>query len=268
MAGAELDPWRQNVPGVAAHRGGRAIGPENTIAGILEGLGEGATHVEVDVRGTEDGHAVCHHDETAERTCRVERAIDEMTLEELRELDPCRLWSEHAGIATGEVEPPSGMSRSHFQIPLLEDALEAFPGVPFILDVKDTAPLDAIADAIDEGYQRPEDLLLGGYDDDLLARLGEQVPDVPRGPGLEQGRAFYGGEDIDADAIVVPLEHEGVELVAPEIVDRAHGQGKGFWVWTINEVDRARELFAMGVDGVITDHPGKIARERNRTLGG
>jgi glycerophosphoryl diester phosphodiesterase len=262
----DLDPWHQEVPGVAAHRGGRFVGPENTIYGILEGLGAGATHLEIDVRGTADGHAVCFHDESAKRTCREDLEIADLTLEEVEQLDPCAQWSELAGIATGEREPPQGMQRWHFQIPELHDVLETFTGVPTILDLKSTAPVDAVVDAIEHGWQRSPDLLLGGFDDEKLDRVAEEVDGVPRTTGYEGAEAFFAGETIDADALVIPPKHEGIELVDEETVELAHEQDAAFWVWTINDVERARELFDWGVDGVITDQPDKLARERARLM--
>lgn len=258
----DLDPWRQSTPGVAAHRGGKAIAPENTIAGILEGLAAGATHLEVDVRGTADGEAVCIHDANAERTCREDAQIAELTLQEVQRLDPCVQWSEHAGIATGDAEPPQGMGPEHFRIPRLSRVLRTFGGVPTILDLKDTAPVDAVVDAIDEGWQRTEDLLVGGYDDAKLERFRDELPGVPTAAGRNEAQRFFEGHNTAADAIVVPPEHEGIELVSPEAIERAHGTDAAFWVWTVNDLDTARELFEAGVDGVITDQPGKMARER------
>jgi glycerophosphoryl diester phosphodiesterase len=266
MAPDSADPWLQDIPGVAAHRGGRNLGPENTIYGILEGLGAGATHLEVDVRGTADGHAVCHHDANAERTCREDAEIAELDLAEVRRLDPCAQWSDLAGIATGEKDPPRGMRPRHFRIPELADVLETFTGVPTILDIKDTAPVDAVVEAVEAGWQRPEDLLLGGFDDDKLEAVAAELDDVPRTTGRESAEAFFMGEPVDADAVVIPPEHEGVQLVEPEAVEMAHDQGIAFWVWTINEAQQARELFELGVDGVITDQPDKLVRERARWM--
>lgn len=261
-----LDAWRLEVPGVAAHRGGVEVGPENTLICAAKGLGAGATHLEVDVRGTADGEAVLMHDRTAERTCLVEDAIASLTLEEVKQLDPCALWSEHADVATGEREPPGSYPRSWYQVPTLAEFLEAFPGVPVILDLKDTAPPAAVEAAVEEAWRRPEHLMLGGYDDDVLEATAERLPEVPHGAGRDGTEAFYGGEDVDADAILVPPEHEGWDLIHEDMIQRAHDQGKAFWVWTINNRDHARELMDLGVDGVITDAPGKLARERARRL--
>jgi glycerophosphoryl diester phosphodiesterase len=266
MAADRLSPWLQDIPGVAAHRGGRAVGPENTIYGILEGLGAGATHLEVDVRGTADGHAVCIHDANAQRTCREDAEIADLSLDEVKSLDPCAQWSDLAGIATGDTDPPQGMRPRHFQVPELREVLETFTGVPTILDVKDTAPVDAVVESIEEGWQRPGDLLLGGFDDDKLAALSAELDEVPCTTGYEGAKAFLTGEPVDADAIVVPPTHEGVDLVEEEAIELAHEQDAAFWVWTINEADRARALFDRGVDGIITDQPDKLARERARWM--
>lgn len=259
-----IDAWRLPVPGIAAHRGGRAVGPENTLVGIEAGLSAGATHLEVDVRSTADGVPVCIHDETALRTCLEDVEIAELTLEEIKQLDPCALWSDHAGIATGEREPPAGARRLWYEVPTLSEVLEHVPGVPLVLDLKDTAPPEAVADAVDNAWRRPEDVVLAGYDDDVLEATCEGLPEAPRGAGYDGTEAFFRGEQVPADVIFVPPEHEGIDLVHEEAVELAHEQGKAFWVWTINLLEDARELIELGVDGIITDEPGKLARERER----
>lgn len=263
----QLDAWRLRVPGIAAHRGGRSVGPENTIIGILAGLSAGATHIEVDVRGTADDVPVIMHDETAERTCLEDVEIEDATLEEVKRLDPCALWSQHAGIATGEHDPPNGHHRSWYEVPTLSEILATFPGVPLILDLKETAPAEPIAEVLKHGWRRPEDIIVGGFDDDVIDALVEHLPDLPRTPGREGTEAFYSGQEVDVDAIIVPTEHEGIELVDPGIIELAHEQGKAFWVWTVNEADVARELMDLGVDGIITDEPGKMSDERIRRMG-
>src|SRR5688572_5367615 len=55
-------------PLVFAHRGGCALGPENTIAAFDLGVASGADGLELDVHLSKDGVAVVCHDETLERT--------------------------------------------------------------------------------------------------------------------------------------------------------------------------------------------------------
>ena len=60
--------FRGSRPRVFAHRGGCALGPENTIAAFDRGLAAGADGLELDVRLSADGVVVVCHDETLDRT--------------------------------------------------------------------------------------------------------------------------------------------------------------------------------------------------------
>ena len=59
---------RSNRPLVFAHRGGAALGPENTLAAFDQGLALGSDGLELDVRLSRDGVVVVHHDSSLERT--------------------------------------------------------------------------------------------------------------------------------------------------------------------------------------------------------
>src|SRR6476661_2636219 len=55
-------------PLVFAHRGGRSLGPENTLVALDIGFAAGADGAEFDVHLSADGHAVLMHDTTLDRT--------------------------------------------------------------------------------------------------------------------------------------------------------------------------------------------------------
>ena len=92
-------------PWVVAHRGASAYAPENTVPAFQLAAEQGATFVEFDLRLTKDGHIVCLHDETLERTTDVEAVfpdrgqvpagaqttrrwqLEDFTLAELKRLD-------------------------------------------------------------------------------------------------------------------------------------------------------------------------------------
>ena len=56
----------------------------NSLDSLEETIRRGYTHVEVDIRCTSDGHAVCLHDKNLFRTAGVDRSIDDLSLAELR----------------------------------------------------------------------------------------------------------------------------------------------------------------------------------------
>lgn len=50
------------------------------------------------------------------------------------------------------------------------------------------------------------------------------------------------------------------ELLTKSVVKELQGKSMKVIPWTVNEVDRMKELIAMGVDGIITDYPDRIGK--------
>lgn len=82
-------------PEVVAHRGASTRRPEHTLAAYELALRQGADGLECDVRLTRDGHLVCVHDRTIDRTSGGSGVVSAMTLEELRRHD---FGSWHGGV--------------------------------------------------------------------------------------------------------------------------------------------------------------------------
>lgn len=74
-------------PEVVAHRGASTRRPEHTLAAYELALRQGADGIECDVRLTRDGHLVCVHDRTIDRTSGGTGAVSALTLAELRRHD-------------------------------------------------------------------------------------------------------------------------------------------------------------------------------------
>nr|MBC7246069.1 hypothetical protein [Chloroflexota bacterium] len=76
----------RSKPYVMAHRGNRVACPENTLAAFQQALADGADILETDLHLTVDGHFVCIHDETVDRTTDGHGRVADMTLAELKRL--------------------------------------------------------------------------------------------------------------------------------------------------------------------------------------
>ncbi|MBQ9070556.1 MAG: hypothetical protein IJY23_04330 [Clostridia bacterium] len=75
---------------VEGHRGYCAKYPENTLISFEAALELGVDAIEFDVWLTSDKVPVLMHDEKAQRTCKVNKALRDMTLAEVKEtLEPC-----------------------------------------------------------------------------------------------------------------------------------------------------------------------------------
>ena len=71
-------------PLLIAHRGVvTEESPENSLAALERAIEAGYSHVEVDLRPTKDGAAVCLHDRSLRRTFDVDAKADDLTLEEI-----------------------------------------------------------------------------------------------------------------------------------------------------------------------------------------
>lgn len=71
------------APSIVAHRGASAHRAEHTLSAYALALDQGAQGVECDIRVTRDGHLVCVHDRTVNRTSTGRGVVSEQTLEQL-----------------------------------------------------------------------------------------------------------------------------------------------------------------------------------------
>src|SRR5262245_1416540 len=92
-----------SVPLVFAHRGGCAIGPENTLAAFDRGVAAGADGLELDVRLSSDGIPVVHHDPNLDRTTNLSGPVANYTAEQLKRADAAyRFGSDHGHPLRGQ----------------------------------------------------------------------------------------------------------------------------------------------------------------------
>ena len=113
-------------PLVFAHRGGCALGPENTLAAFDLGIAAGADGLELDVHLSADGVLVVHHDDLLDRTTNATGPLAALTAAELARVDAgCRF------VGTGDFPFRSqGVS-----IPTLRDVLRRYPDVRMIIEM-------------------------------------------------------------------------------------------------------------------------------------
>src|ERR1700745_3538082 len=72
---------------VVAHRGASYAIAEHTLAAYEAAIASGADGLECDVRMTRDGHLVCVHDRTVNRTSDGRGVVSELDLANLQALD-------------------------------------------------------------------------------------------------------------------------------------------------------------------------------------
>lgn len=250
------------VPTVIGHRGSSGEAPENTLPAFARALELGAAILETDVHRTRDGAVVVYHDTAVDRTTDGRGQIIDHDLAELRALDAGYRFSPDGG----STHPYRGRGT---RISTLPEIFEAFPGVRFNIEVKanDPALIEATLDAI-EAADRCDLTLLAGAEDATIAALRERAAGRGLGPasGASLGDivafvfAQRDGKPPPSGpmALQVPSHFGDDPLVTREFVEFAHAHGLVVHVWTINEPDEMHRLLDLGVDGVMTDYPGRL----------
>ena len=243
------------VPWVVAHRGASAEAPENTLAAVRRAVARGADLVEVDVQRTKDGALVVLHDTTLVRTTDVRRVfprrspwlVQDFTLEQLRRLDAGCWWSLHFA---GE------------RIPTLQEVVETtrHSGTGLLVEVKNpalhpglagdvAAALRAIPGYLDEvaGTDR---LVVQSFDAEAMQEHTRLEPSVPVGLLGTPSTADLGAIATWADQV-----NPAHWSVGPAFVETVHRHGMRCQLWTVNRSMQLRRAIALGVDGIITNHP-------------
>jgi glycerophosphoryl diester phosphodiesterase len=236
-----------------AHRGASADAPENTIAAVHRAVLDGADLVEVDVQRSRDGALVLMHDTTLHRTTdarvrfphRGPWRVGDFTLDELRRLDAGGWWSPlHAGERVATLDELVDVLRgTGVGVQLELKAPDAHPGV-----VQDLASFLAEQPA-------GTGVVVQSFDFAAMKELKTRVPDVPVG--------LLGRPAPDNLAVLatwadqVNPSHLAVDR---RYVEMLHDLGLECLVWTVDRSLAMRRAARLGVDGIITNRPGALAR--------
>ena len=277
-------------PMVVAHRGASSVVAEHTLAAYEAAIASGADALECDVRLTRDGHLVCVHDRTVNRTSDGSGVVSELDLATLEAMD-FSSWrtdlpasADHligdtpytAGVVPDRVEHGGGVLKLELLLELVADAPRP---VRLLIETKHPTRYSGLVEKtlVDElrrfgwaGSSGPtEDLRLPAnlgnpvivmsFATTAVRRVRMLAPDVPTvkllsrlNPNRATGRMPTG----------VQIAGPGLHVLKedPGFVERAHARGHPVFVWTVDEPRDVEYVLDLGVDTIITDYPAEVAR--------
>ncbi len=244
---------------VIGHRGAAAYAPENTLPSFLHAVEVGADAVELDLHCSADGHLVVIHDPTLERTTDGRGSVEALAFEELEAFDAGYGFTPDRGASF----PFRGQG---VRIPTLEQVLEAIGDLPVVAEIKSPAAGRAMGAWLSSSPERDR-IIVGGFERAQVEPAGRHArwrcayQDELR-PYVLLGKVGLGRFAIPAgvDAAMVPERRGPIRIITPRFVRRAHADGLGVFVWTVNRPDDMRRLFDWGVDGLVSDAPGRVRR--------
>ncbi|HET6341109.1 MAG TPA: glycerophosphodiester phosphodiesterase [Gemmatimonadota bacterium] len=249
------------LPRQFAHRGASGTHPENTLASFRRARDEGAQGFELDVHRTADGQVVVFHDPTLERTTDGRGTLAGLTLAELRDLDAGSRFTADGG----RTHPFRGQD---VRVPTLREVLEEFPDLPIIIEVKQVEPpLEEDLRDVIAGCGAGERTLVFSLAQEPLDRYRALERDQATGFGPEDVAEFlrrvrdgtWEGYRPPGAAFAVPVSWHGIQIVSGPFVEAAHRFGCEVYVWTVNAEDEMERLLDLGVDGLISDFPARLA---------
>jgi glycerophosphoryl diester phosphodiesterase len=252
-----------SAPLVFAHRGGCALGPENTTAAFDRGVASGADGIELDVHLSKDGVAVVCHDETLERTTNASGLVRSLTAAELAQVDAgCRFCDANGAFPFRD----RGVG-----IPTLRDVLARYRDVRVIVEMKvnDPAMGRALVDEV-RAAGAEDRVCAAGYGQSSIDTVRAALPRLATSAchpevhvalyrswiGWPVRQAPYGGYQVPEKAGLI-------RVTSPRFVRQAHRAGLRVQVWTVDEEADMQRLLSWGVDGLISNRPDLAVRVRD-----
>lgn len=250
---------------IIAHRGGRGIAPEGTMAAFDKSFALGVDVFEYDIHQTADGQLVVIHDPSVDRTTDGSGLVNEMTLAEVQALD--------AGYQFKDEQGEYSYRNQGVYIPTVVEVFEAYPDMRQLIEIKDTNDpvlydeiIQQLWNLIQE-YKMEDQVMIGSFDHEINKAFEELSEDkIPIGAGEQAVRDFAnmhvpylnGLAKSSVDSLQLPVEEEGHNLASKNIIRSAKKRNMAIYYWTINEKDEMKELILKGVDGLITDYPDRM----------
>lgn len=233
---------------IFGHRGAPDETPENTIAGFQRSVELGLDGVELDARFCKSGELVVFHDDKVEKITDGSGNIEELSLDELKELDA----GSHAGSEfKGE------------KIPLLEEVLEVLGGKMIInVELKTRSvpddELEAEVIRLIKTMGLESSVILSSFNPFSVGRARKLDPGMTAALLYAEDQAIYLRQAWGSYLMRLDGIHPKYPLVSEKLMRRAKAKKWFVCTWTVDDMSMAEKMFDMGIDIVITNHPRKM----------
>ena len=283
---------KDELPMIAAHRGGGDNNPENTMLAFREAVNTiGVDIIESDLYLTKDGYLVYNHDSYIDETCNVNGDISLEEVEELCEDKEKRHYIEDMTLAELEqynfgyyFEDENGeriykdetdLQGKGLQIAtvdkLFEEFYESNPDLLFIVEIKNSEELgykacEILNQTLEQYPGYKDQIVVGTFHDEIEEELKTKYQELLRGAPTGTAAKFiltqFLGVNLfdnsDFACLQIPMGYDlGIELDLDKqtIIDRAHRRNIAVQYWTINDEEEMVRLIELGCDCIMTDNP-------------
>ena len=273
---------------LVAHRGDSAAAAEHTLAAYQSAITAGVDALECDVRMTRDGHLVCVHDRTVNRTSTGKGVVSDLELSTLATFDFSSWHGELpasadalladnpylAGVEADLVDPGGGVLTLEVLLGLVRDAEH---DVRLLIETKHPTRYAGLVEKTlvgmldrfgwagrpgpPERIRQPPNpdsrVIVMSFAPTAVRRVRMLAPDIPTVLLLDRLLPYRRDGSLPAG---VTIAGPGLHVLQadPDFVARAHRRGHPVFVWTVDDPDDVRFVQQLGVDTVITDRPRDV----------
>ncbi len=232
---------KSSKPLIIGHRGAYDSAPENTLKGFKKAIELKADYIELDIQRSSDGALVVIHGNDILRRMGIKTTIEQMTLEELKQLD------------MGEGE----------QIPELRDVINICKGkINLLLEVKSKDTSDKVAQLI-QTEEILESTIVCSFSIDPLTSIRKMIPTIKIAAIVPSNDFFISewekrkilvDQVLDLDIPYVLTRYKNIDK---DLVSYAHSHGLKVFGYTITTKKITKKLIDLGVDGLIVNSISK-----------
>ena len=220
----------------------------------------GADVLEMDAHITKDGQIALMHDEEVDRTTDGSGLVEEMTLEELQQLDAAYKWSNDKG----QTFPFRGQG---IRVPTLEDLFQRFPQMRYVIEIKLTQnPIEKPLCDLIRKHAMQDRVMIASFHDAAMQNFRQTCPEVATSASRTEvrnfvllGKAFLSGfiapQYQSIQPPYDPRESMNIPIMTARFIREAHARNIRVEPWTVDDPALMKQYVEWGVDGIITDRP-------------
>ncbi|MBA2655109.1 MAG: glycerophosphodiester phosphodiesterase [Gammaproteobacteria bacterium] len=235
---------------VIGHRGASGHAPENTRISMSKAHQLGAEWVEFDVMLARSGEPIIIHDETLGRTTNGTGEVADIDFETLACLD-CGSWF---GAEFSDQRIPTLQNLLDHIIPLnlaINIEIKPYPGYEEQTAIR---TLEVLQSHWPKSSPEP---LISSFSPLVLKKLFELSREYKLGYIIDSLEGNWEQVLRNYGCISLHIDHH---LLTLEIVKRIKKVVPFVLAYTVNEPERAQQLFDWGVDSVFSDYPDRILK--------
>lgn len=260
------------------HRGCRGLMPENTIPAMLKAIDFGVLTLEMDVVISEDEKVVVSHDAFFNHEITTKPNGDSIGEGEEKQFNLYKMtYNQIKSFDVGLKTHPRYQQQSKIPAvkPLLEDLIDAVenctatnkkPLVFYNIETKSLSETDLffhpspavfceLLMSVINKKGIANRTIIQSFDIRTLVYIHKHYPELKTSLLIDEGDLDILENQLVKLGFVPTIYSPHYSLVDKKLIQICHQQNILVIPWTVNDINKIKELKSMGVDGIISDYP-------------